>query len=354
MRIVLAGGGTAGSVMPLIAIAHELKQRDPGAEFLFIGSRQQQPERSLAGHYGLPYQPVYAGKLRRYVDVRNLTDFFVTVVGFFQSMGIMYRFRPDVIIGAGSYVQVPVMWAGWMYGATICIHQQDVQTSLSNIMVLNLAASISVSFPASLERFPSGKTQWTGNPVRPDLLEGRAEKARDRFGLSTDIPCILVIGGGTGAVSLNNIVQQTLPHLLESYQVVHITGKGKAVAGAQHPRYHQYEFVDAGMPDLLAAADILVSRSGMSAISEYAALGKVVILVPLPDSHQEKNAVYVAEKQAAIVIAQKDLSPSRLADTIRTVLADDVRRQQLSQHMRALMKPNATQVIVDQIMQKIS
>lgn len=349
MRILFTGGGTAGSVSPLIALIEKIQGEHPDATMLFVGTRQGTPERAMVESIGIPYYWVGAGKLRRYFDVRNVLDIFATVGGFFQALVRMYRLKPDVIVGAGSYVQVPVMWAGWVYGARILVHQQDLVPSLSNILMLNLARTITVTFEKSLQRFPSSKTKWTGNPVRQDIASARAQRGRDQFNLTQDLPIVVITGGGTGAAGLNSIVQQSLPALVEHCQIVHITGAGKAVAGIEHPHYQQHTFVSDGMADLLAAATVVVSRAGLSSLSELSALQKPTILVPMPESHQEVNAAYFKEKQAAIVERQQDLSPSRLVDTITRVIGDAELQEQLSRHMAMMMHPNATALIAQEI-----
>lgn len=349
MKILFTGGGTAGSVMPLRALIEELKNIQPSAEVFFVGTRAGQPERVLVEPLGIRYRWVAAGKFRRYFDVRNMTDIFVTVFGFFQSLILMYRLKPDVIVGAGGYVQVPVMWAGWVFGARLLVHQQDIVPSLSNILMLNLARTITVTFEKSLQRFPSAKTKWTGNPVRREIIQADAKRGRDKFHLSADTPVLVIMGGGTGAAVLNGIVQQAVPALVERCQIVHCTGLGKSVAGIAHHRYQQHEFIGEYMADVLAAATLVISRAGLSSLSELCVLKKPSIVIPMPDSHQEVNAEYFRERSAALVIKQADLSPTKLVDTILSILGDQELREQLQRHIGAIMHANATTLITQEI-----
>ncbi|MBI5038076.1 MAG: UDP-N-acetylglucosamine--N-acetylmuramyl-(pentapeptide) pyrophosphoryl-undecaprenol N-acetylglucosamine transferase [Candidatus Kerfeldbacteria bacterium] len=345
MKIVFTGGGTGGSIMPLLSVAKKVKAIRPDVELYFIGPRDGTIEFELFEGEAISSRRVFCGKFRRYFSLKNVVDIFLIVLGFFQSIGIFLRMRPDVIIGSGGYVQVPVMWAGWVCGARIYIHQQDVRPSLSNILMLNVAKRITVSFEKSLARFPAHKTEWTGNPVRHIFTQPNPQRAFTGLNFDQNIPIILILGGGTGSTGLNSIVQQSLPKLIEQYQIIHCTGVGKRVAGIDHAHYRQFEFISDGIADYMAAAQVVVSRAGLSTLSELSTVSAVTLLVPLPDSHQEENALYFAEKNAAEVILQKDLSPGRFMNTLNVLATDVVRREQLSSSMGKMMKPDADSTI---------
>src|SRR5205085_10947933 len=158
----------------------------------------------------------------------------------------------------------------------------DALPGLANRLLAPLARSCSVSLEASLHRFPRGRTVLTGNPVRPSMLAGSADRARATFGLEPDVPVVLITGGGTGALGLNRLVAAAAPKLVGRCQLVHLTGTGRAVPSQVSSRYQQIDFVTTEMADLLAAADLVVSRAGMGILSELAALGKPTVLVPMP------------------------------------------------------------------------
>lgn len=349
MRILLAGGGTAGSIMPLLSIHTAIKKKEPDAVFLFVGTRRGEPEKTILANYDIPFTAVTGGKLRRYFDLRNISDLFLTVAGFFQSLLVVWRFKPDIILGAGGFIAVPVIWAGWVLQKKILIHQQDIRPSLANILTMNLANQITVTFEKSLRNFPASKTVWTGNPARQNVYDGSRTRADAVFHLQPRVPLVLVAGGGTGAQSLNTIVNQALPELVKVCQIIHLTGPGKRVTGLPNDRYHQYEFLGEEMKDALAAADLIISRAGLSSLTEYALLAKPVILVPLPNSHQEENAGYFSEKGAAMLIRQDDLTPGRLVSRITSLLNDRAALALLSDTIKKMIKPNAAEVIAQYI-----
>ncbi len=354
MRIVLSGGGTAGSVMPLLAVYEEIKKRNIKSEFLFIGTKSGEPEKRILQGKQIKFRSIYGGKIRRYFDIKNIIDIFYTFIGFLQTLAILFAFKPDVIMGAGGYISVPVIWAGWVLRAKIIIHQQDIKPSLSNILCVNLAHLITVTFKKSLSSFPRSKTIWTGNPVRSDIFQGDLNKAKEIFQLNDHQPVLLVMGGGTGAMNLNTLVNQALPELLDICQVIHITGRGKRVSGTDRSNYHQYEFLTSEYIHALRCSNIVVSRAGLSALTEFVSLKKPVVLVPLRNSHQEINAQYFAEKNAAVVIEQDNLSPKILVAKIKELLADENSLAILSDNIAGMMKVNAQSIIVDQIIRLTS
>jgi len=362
MKILLTGGGTAGSVIPLLAIATELKKQKPETEFIFIGTKKGEPEKKILENYDIPLKSIYSGKFRRYFDLRNITDIFLIIAGFFQALQLILKYKPDVILGAGGYVQLPVIWAAWVLRKKILIHQQDVRPSLANVLTYNFANRITVTFEKSLARFPASKTVWTGNPVRPEILEGNKDRGYYLFNLKKGKQTILIVGGGTGAWSLNKIVYEALPQLLSFCQIIHSTGRGKGLdiktwfpkadeklQNLLSENYHQFEFIKEEMKDALAVADLVITRAGLAALTELSILGKPLIIIPLPESHQEENADYFEEKNAAAVIHQANLSPSILVNKIKYLSDNQDLSTKLSENIKKMIKQEAAENIVQEI-----
>lgn len=353
MKILMTGGGTAGSVAPLISIYEKLKRIRPDSEFIFITTKAGIPENDMLRGYSMQIIPITCGKFRRYFDLKNISDFFKTFIGFFQSLRIMIKYRPDIVVGTGSFVSVPVVWAAWVNRVKILIHQQDIVASLSNILCINLANTITVTFEKSLRDFPSSKTTWTGNPLRKEILRGDKDKANKIYSLDPDLPLILITGGGTGAQSINNLVKEALYELIKQYQVVLLTGQGKKIEFDENERFKQFEFIKVGMNDLLARADLVISRAGLSTITELSSLSKLSILIPLPKTHQEKNAQYLAEHNAALVLDQRNLTSEFLISKIKKLLADNSENKFLQENMNKLMKKNSADLICEEILKLI-
>ena len=313
-------------------------------------ARSTGPERQLVARLGIPFQTVQTGKLRRYWSVQNLLDLFRLPVGFVQGTAIVRSFRPQVAFAAGGFAAVPPLLAASILRVPTVIHQQDVQPGLANKILAPFATAITVTFPGSVAHFPRNRTHVTGNPVREEILAGNREGALRTFGFTPDRPVLLVVGGGTGALGLNRLVAEAAPLLSAHCQVIHVTGKGKSVStpGAG-PEYRQVEFLVDEMGDALAAADLVLSRAGLSALTELAALGKPSILIPMPDSHQNANARVFAGKGAAVLLQERETSPASLAETVAGLLQDTGRLAQMSECARKSMPPHAETRIVDEI-----
>ena len=354
MRVLLAGGGSGGSATPVLAVGEALRARAPGAEFLFVGTADG-PERALAEAAGFRFAAVAAGKLRRYLDWRNVIDAGRVPLGVLQAVGIVRAFRPDGAFGAGGFASVPPLVAAALSGVPVLIHQQDVEPGLANRLLVPFARRVSVSFPSSCAHFPRRQTVVSGNPVRPGLTAGDRAEAVRLFGLEPGLPTLLVTGGGTGALGLNRRVAAAVPRLVESCQVIHLTGRGRAVPpAAAHPRYHAYEFLVDEMKHALAAADLVLSRAGLGTLSELAALGKPMVLVPMPHSHQLANARAAAQAGAARVVAEDRLTPDRLVAVVEGLLADAAAREALAAAARRLFPPDAADRLARLLQELIS
>jgi UDP-N-acetylglucosamine--N-acetylmuramyl-(pentapeptide) pyrophosphoryl-undecaprenol N-acetylglucosamine transferase len=339
--VLLAGGGSGGSATPVLAVAQALRRRHPTVQFLYVGTRDG-PEAALAAAMDLPFAGVHAGKLRRYVDLRNLTDPFSVLAGVAESLGLARQFQPTVAFAAGGFAAVPTMVAARLGGARTLIHQLDVAPGLANRLLVPFADRVTVGLPSSLAHFPRGRTTVTGNPVRAEILAADPAVAVERFGLRPELPLIVVTGGGTGALALNHLVAAAAPRLVERAQVVHLTGRGRGVPReTDSPRYRALEFVVDEMPHLLAAATLVVSRAGMGTLTELAALHKPSLIVPMPGSHQWANAQAFARLGAIEVADQAALTPASLADRVLGLLGDAERRQQLGEALGSSMPRDA-------------
>ncbi|MDA2936049.1 undecaprenyldiphospho-muramoylpentapeptide beta-N-acetylglucosaminyltransferase [Patescibacteria group bacterium AH-259-L05] len=345
MRIVLAGGGTGGSVSPLLAISQELKKQLPEAEFLFIGTKKGIPEKALCKMYTIPFKSIFSGKLRRYISFRNVIDPFFILIGFVQSFFILLKFKPHAILSAGGFAAVPISTAGWLLRIPVFAHQQDIIPGLSNKLIAPFAKKITVSFEKSLSDFSKRKTILTGNPVRMHVLEGNKERAREVFNLEENVPTVLVVGGGTGSLKINTFIAQIIPDLAQFCQIIHITGNKIDKGTYTSDRYHAYEFLKTEIKHAYAIADLVISRAGMGVLTELAVLGKPTIIIPIPDSHQENNASYFNEHKAAIVLDQKTLTSQVLLDKVHSLLSSDEKRAVLSLHISKLGNPDVAQNI---------
>lgn len=342
-KILLTGGGTGGSVAPLLAIAEKLREKGD-IDFFWIGTRDGVEKEMVEGE-NIKFIPIAAGKLRRYFSWQNFVDLFLILIGFFQSLSLISKWKPNMIITAGSFVSVSVVWAGWILRVPILVHQQDVQPGLANKLMAPFARVITVAFEKSLIDYGE-KAIWTGNPVRKNF-QSTINKTRNNkfFKLKKDLPIIFVVGGGTGARAINDLVEGALNELTKICQIIHATGKSKA-QGKQKENYYPFEFLSVEqMAEAYSVADVVVSRCGMGALTELSFLGKPSILVPMPDSHQEENAKVFSENNAAIVLNQKELTPEMFSNEIKKFISNQELKNILSRNIGNVMKKEANEAI---------
>lgn len=340
MRLLLCGGGTAGHVLPHIAVLDELRKREKRVEVLYVGSRNG-PEATYAREWGIPFQSVPTGKWRRYFDGRNLTDPFKVGAGVLKSLFIVKKFKPDVLFSKGGFASVPVLLAGRLLRVPIVIHDSDALPGLTTRLAAPWADTICLGSEAAVNRLPKRvrkKIMVTGIPIRPEILTGSAKTGRTLADFTRGKPIVLVMGGSLGAEALNRAVVHALPKLTRVAQILHITGQGKS-AHAATERYRPYEYVGPELPHFLAMADLVVSRAGANALAELETLGKPMILVPLAEntSHGDQviNAALLKERGAARVILNAELDGARLADEVADLLKSPDRLGEMAKRAKS-------------------
>lgn len=350
MKILFTGGGTLGSVSPLLAVYEELFARGAitSPEALWIGTRFG-PERGAVVSAGIHFTPIFSGKIRRYIHWKNFIDPLMILVGLVQALFLIVKFHPDVMLNAGSYVGLPVVFASKFLYVPIVVLQLDCEPTRSNIVSASFAKRIGVAFPEMTRFFPEMKTSVVGIPVRAFVKE--------HIFPQQNVPTILITGGGTGAKALNELVLQSITQLTAVAEVIHITGKNKegasAAAAVQNTRYHPRAYADgAKMLAMLASADVVVTRAGMGTLAELSALGKPTIIIPIPHSHQEKNAVYFKRRAAAVILNQEELTAETFARAILDVLNDEKLKVVLRRRISILFPQDSASRVAD-IIQKV-
>lgn len=331
-KIVLTGGGTAGHVTPNIALLPSLEKA--GYEITYIGSYDGM-EKRLISDFDIPYVGIATGKLRRYLDVKNLTDPFRVIKGFSEARKFLKEYQPDVVFSKGGFVSVPVVRAAASLHIPCIIHESDMTPGLANKLCIPVAKKVCCNFPETLKLLPADKAVLTGSPIRVELTQGNKEAGLALCGFTTSKPVIMVTGGSLGASNVNKVVREALPLLLKDFQVVHLCGKGKVDNLLLNTSgYKQFEYIKAEMKDLFAMADLVISRAGANAICELLALRKPNILIPLPAASSRGDQILNAKSFEAqgfsIVIDEENLDEQLLADKVQELFFT---RQTYSQAM---------------------
>jgi len=349
--VVITGGGTGGHIFPGIAIAQEMVSRSAGIRVVFIGTKRKVDTQAMK-NYGLETTTVRCQPLKGKGLWAKLKSICVLPLSLMESLNVLRKIGPDIVIGVGGYVTGPVVVAAKLLGVPCCIHEQNSMPGLANRKLGAIVDKVFLSLPGSERFFPEKKCLLSGNPLRGEILqlakEGRKEKA----------PTLVVLGGSQGARRINQMVPAALAlikdKLPQGFNVIHQTGSTDAVSV-------QLEYTRTGIPAQVAAffnsmaevygkASLVVSRAGATTIAELTALHLPVILIPFPyaaDDHQRKNAQILVDKGAARMVLEKDLSSEFLGTHLLALLADREAREKMGRLCGSLAKPNAAEVIVD-------
>ena len=323
--IAFAGGGTGGHIYPGLAIIGALKDDTPSPHIFWIGDRNG-ADGSLVKSFDVQFFGIHSGKLRRYISIKNISDIFNIIAGFFESRRILKKEKPCLLFSKGGFVSVPPVIAAYTLGIPVWTHESDLSPGLATKINALFAKKIYVSFSNTVNFFGGSKREKitvTGNPVRSAFYRADAARGRRFAGAADGEPILLALGGSQGAREINELIRAALPELCSRFIVVHQTGgfsdgehgaDGKSAVPGQDPekryseggRYVQVPYIKGEMPDVLAAAALVVGRSGAGAVWECAAAGKPMVLVPLSGSgtrgDQVENARYFAEKGAAVCL----------------------------------------------------
>ena len=344
----MTGGGTAGHVTPNIALFPYLKEA--GYEIYYIGSYNG-IEKGLIEGQGIAYYGISSGKLRRYFDWKNFSDPFRVLKGYFEAKKLMKKIKPDVVFSKGGFVSVPVVMAAKKSKVKAIIHESDMTPGLANKLAFPSATKVCCNFPETIKYLPEGKGVLTGSPIRQELFSGSKEKGLDFLGFKNGKPVILVMGGSIGSVFVNGAVRGTLDTLLESFNIVHLVGKGNIDETlVDRPGYKQFEFISEELADVFAATDLMISRAGANSICEILALKIPNVLIPLSKAasrgDQILNANSFKKQGFSTVIEEEELTSELLIESVLDVYA---RRDEIVKTMESSQLIDSNKAILDLI-----
>ncbi|MFF5081756.1 glycosyltransferase [Actinoplanes sp. NPDC000266] len=371
-RMIVTGGGTGGHTYPALTTVNALQARlaetGTAPELLWVGVADGL-EAKIAVRNEIPFKAVTTGKVRRSFSprdlARNFVDLFRIPLGIVQAALTVARMRPSVVFSTGGFVSVPIGLAAALFRVPLVMHEQTLSLGLANRLLARVAARVLLSHEASLEHLPArarSRAAVTGNPIRPAVLNGNPGKGIAAYGLDPALPLVLVTGGATGARQVNQMLTGALPRLLEHCQVVHQCGSHgldemrQVAAGLPDWMAHRYrvvDFIHDELPDLLAAAAVVVARSGAGTVAELTALGKASVLIPYPYSagdEQRVTARHLAEAGAAATLDGDQANPDNLFAVLAGLLSDPYRRNEMAQAAAAHGRPDAAARVVTEIL----
>ena len=358
-RFIISGGGTGGHIYPAVAIANELKSRFPEAEFLFVGAKDKM-EMQKVPQAGYAIKGLWISGIQRRITFDNAMFPLKLASSMWNSFKIIKNFKPDVVIGTGGFASGAVLKAASMLNIPTVIQEQNSYPGITNKLLAKRANKICVAYE-NLERFfPKDKIILTGNPVRRDLIEATDKnEAIAYFNLDANKKTVLVLGGSLGARRINQLIEKELFFLSsQNMQIIWQCGK---LYFHEYVKYNEKEsvqvtaFIDR-MDLVYAAADVIISRSGASSVSELCIVGKPTIFIPSPnvaEDHQTKNAKAISDKNGAILIKENELD-TQFENVFSNLISNENKQSELSKNIKELAKPNATKDIVDEIVKLIN
>lgn len=355
IRLLITGGGTGGHLFPAVATAQEFRKQMPGTEVLFVGTRRKVDTGSLAA-YGFESKNISCYGLKGKKVMELMKALAVLPWSGFQAFLIIKKFKPHIVFGVGGYVTGPVVGVAKLLGIPTVIHEQNSVPGLANRKLGQIVDRVCLSLPESGEPFPFRKIVFTGNPVRTKIME--VTQAGQK--VQTSKKTIFILGGSQGAQAINSLFLAALRTFskknLSAIRVIHQTGEKDFAAVRKSYLDMDIDIevdVQSFITDMHKAyekADLVVSRSGATTLSELAVLGKPAVLIPFPyaaDNHQEKNGKYYVAGSGAVQYRENELSGEKLGQIILPLLEDDEKLREMAKAMRALSFPCAAGKIVE-------
>jgi UDP-N-acetylglucosamine--N-acetylmuramyl-(pentapeptide) pyrophosphoryl-undecaprenol N-acetylglucosamine transferase len=358
MKILISGGGTGGHIYPAIAIAKELKKRDKNTDILFIGAEgRMEMECVPAAGYEIAGLPVRG--FRRKLTLTNLAVIFKLLVSLIKARKIIRRFKPDIAVGTGGYASGPALKVAAKMGIPVLIQEQNSYAGMTNRILGKRAEKICVAYDNMDKYFPKDKIIMAGNPVREEMLniQGKKDEALKYFNISGNRQILLIVGGSLGALTINESVAVGLD-LIGEADIDVIWQTGKIYFEAMEKRLKTSNVGNVRITDFIARvelaysiADVIISRAGAIAISELCIVGKPMILVPSPnvaEDHQMKNAMSLADRNAALIIKDNNAKIELIPVAIQ-LMNDEKQKKYMIENCKKLGIKNSTEMIVDEV-----
>ncbi|QHT62951.1 undecaprenyldiphospho-muramoylpentapeptide beta-N-acetylglucosaminyltransferase [Paenibacillus lycopersici] len=349
-RILFTGGGSAGHVSVNLALIPLLQSQ--GWNAMYMGSSDGIEKQLIGRLDDVAYYGISTGKLRRYVDLQNVKDPFRVVKGVYQAYRLIRKLRPDVVFSKGGFVSVPVVLGAWLNRVPVIIHESDLTPGLANRIANPFARKVCVTFGETASVIKGGKAVHIGPVVRSELLRGNALQGLQWSKLLPGKPVLLIMGGSLGAKSINGAVRRNLPRLTQTYQIIHLCGKGELDESCSGVKgYRQYEYVHDELPDLVACAEIVISRAGSNSIFEFLAMRKPMLLVPLSRNASRGDQILNAEsfRKAGFceVLQEEELTDEAFLAALGRLYADrEAIRARMREHGGGASAADAIAVLI--------
>ncbi len=357
MRVVISAGGTGGHIYPALAIIRKIQEKEPNSEFLYIGTHNRM-EKDIIPQEGIPFRAIEMYGFNRKKLWKNGKVLFCLCRAKRTCVKWLKEFKPDIVIGVGGYVTVPVLSAAHKLGIKTFLHEQNSVPGKANLSLARKTNLIGVSFASTMASFPKGKTIFTGNPCSEDALK-KTPMRKSELGLSENQKLVLIVMGSLGASGVNDVLVNALPQVgKKPYQFLFVTGKQdyEEIAKLSFPRNVKVvPYID-NLTRIMKQTDLMVTRAGASTLSEIMALAVPSILIPspyVPNNHQYKNAMDLVKEGAASLLEEKDLTPESLLERIDEIMLSSSTQETMRKNLSKMGIPNSATLIYEAIQKLI-
>ena len=370
MKVLMTGGGTGGHVYPAIAIANTIKNNIPNAEIAFVGTPKG-IENRICRAEGYEIFHVEVKGISRSLSPANIKAFYLAAVSPMRAKKVLREFKPDIVIGTGGFVSWPIIKAAVSEGIPTMLHESNAYPGLTVRKLQDKVDKVLLNFEESakyLKKAEEGNLLCVGNPLRREFETVTKSEARKKLGIPESAKVLLTYGGSRGSARINETVVEVMRMMSEkSSDVIHIHSTGDIGAGSfkdsfkkygldKNSNLRVYEYIH-NMPETMAAADVIVCRAGAMTVSEVSMMKKAAIFIPSPnvaENHQYKNAKLLADKNAAIVIEEKDLTAGKLVREAERLLMSPATRYDMEENVYTFSNLSANRLIYDEIIKLVN
>ena len=352
MRVVISAGGTGGHIYPALAIINKIKEKEPDSEFLYIGTHNRM-EKDIVPAKGIPFKSIEMYGFSKKI-FRNIKTVKCLFKAFKECKKMIKEFNPDIVIGVGGYVTVPVVVSAKKLGFKTFLHEQNSLPGKSNKFLSKYCDLVGVSFESSLDKFPSGKAIVTGNPCSEDALKAPV-LLKSTLGLSVTKKLVLIVMGSLGAGKVSKYLESELQKFEgKNYEVLFVTGKGSYDEVMKHNYPKNVKIIPfyEGLTSVMKKTDVMVSRAGASTLSELIALEVPSILIPSPyvaNNHQYLNALDLVNQNAALMVEEKDLEDGILFKKVDELINNEEEIKNIKSNLRKMQVKDSATVIYDNL-----
>ena len=340
MKVVISAGGTGGHIYPAIAIINKIKEEEPKSDILYIGTSDRM-EKDLIPELGIKYEAINISGLKRKLTLENIKVLYKFLQARIKCKKIIKEFNPDVVIGAGGYVTGPVIWAAKKLGKKTFIHEQNSVVGLSNKYLTRYADKIGVSFASTMQAFPKEKVVLTGNPCSEKAISMKKAN-KEEYGLNKNKKLVLIVMGSLGSKTVNDKIVSFLDSFKnKDYEVLFVTGNSyyEKVKKLKVPSNVIIKPFIYELPSLMKSTDLIITRAGASTMSEILVLNLPAIFIPSPyvtNNHQYKNAMDLVNKNAGLILEEKDLTKDSLINLIDKTLSNKEQYNSIKNNLKEL------------------